>query len=323
MAYSVYKLSGKNSHKIKQIYEDFESKAIDVYGFEFYPIDFDTFSAALSQGLLNALVLYDDDIPESILIYSISEIDETIELNVIHSLSFENLVEKNNLLIKALINFTDPKEIVLISYPMLGEQSEYAKYITKLGFKLVSQSIFRFNLDDTTSLKIFKNKHVKTPSDLKLVRWSEKYYESAVVLIHKAFKDTTDALYDRRFLSLSGCRDVLEKITKDIYGNMLRDASFLLLDNECPVAFCFANLSSPQIANIPLIGCREEFTSMGLGSFLLKQSVGTIIEKVVEGKLSVVEINATTASENNASMRMYRSLGFKEDVSYIHSFYEF
>ena len=323
MAYSVYKLLGKNSYKIKQIYEDFELKAVDVYGFEFYPIDFDTFSVALSQGLLNALVLYDDEKPESILIYSISEIDKTIELNIIHSLSFDNLVEKNNLLLKALINFTDSQEFTLISYPMLGEQSKYAMYITKLGFKLVSQSIFRFRLDDTDSLTIFKNKSVRTPANIRLVRWNEKYYESTVVLIHKTFRDTTDAMYDRRFLSLSGSRDVLDKIIKNIYGEMLKDASFLLLDKDCPVAFCFANLSSPQIANIPLIGCREDFSSIGLGSFLLKQSVGTIIEHVVSEKLSVVEINATTSSENVSSTRMYRTLGFKEDMSYMHSFYEF
>lgn len=323
MSYSVYKLTGKNAHKIKDLYEDFEKKALEVYSFEFYPIDFSTFSAAISQNLLNALVLYEDDIPESVLIYSVSDIDRTIELNVLHSLSEKNLVEKNNLLLQTLINFADTEAIDLISYPMLGDQSDYAQYITKLGFKLVSQSIFRFNFDNRDSLKIFKNKHVSIPPDLKLVRWNDKYYESTVVLIHKAFCETTDALYDRRFLSLTGCRDVLEKITKNIYGHMLRESSFLLLDKECPVAFCFANLSSPQIANIPLVGCRKEYRSMGLGSFLLKQSLGSVIEKVISAQLSVVELNATTSAENNSSMRMYRNLGFKEDTNYIHSFYEF
>lgn len=322
MAYNVYKLAARNCEKMRLLYEDFEAKALESYGFEFLPIDFKTFCAALNQQLLHALILYEDEMPQSLLIYSLSDIDKTVEINVIHSLSSKNIKEKHTLLLTSLLNFLDPKAYSLISYPMLGIQSEFTRHISNLGFKLVSQSIFRFNLDEKTSLKIFKHKEVNAPAHLSLIKWNEKYFNETAALIHNSFKESADALYDRRFLDLKGCEDVLEKITKDIYGKMLKKASFLLIDKEKPIAFCFANLSSPQIANIPLIGCQKEFSSMGLGSFLLKQSVGKIIEEVIKEKLFVVEINATASAQNNSSMRMYRSLGFKEDISYTHSYCE-
>ncbi len=320
MNYKVLKLNLRDVLTVKSLYQDFESKAVSVYGFDYVPIDFETFAMAVDKGLIHALALFDGEAADSLLIYS--ESNQTIELNIIHCLSKDDFIQKKSLLIKTLINITNPEEFSLISYPMLGEQSDFTRYIVDLDFKLISQSVMKFMFDDKSSLQVLQGKETYLNPGLTLIQWDEKYFHQTASLIHNSFSTSLDALFDRRFLSVDGCCDVLEKIAKSVYGDLIADASFLVMDKEIPVGFCFSNLTTQTMANIPLIGCKKEFASMGLGSFMLKNAVEKIIEKVIAADLSVLEINATSNTNNNAAMKMYRSVGFKEDVSYAHSYYE-
>jgi hypothetical protein len=44
MNYKVLKLNLRDVLTVKSLYQDFESKAVSVYGFDYVPIDFETFA---------------------------------------------------------------------------------------------------------------------------------------------------------------------------------------------------------------------------------------------------------------------------------------
>jgi hypothetical protein len=69
-----------------------------------------------------------------------------------------------------------PRGISLISYPMLGEQSEFTRYIVDLDFKLISQSVMKFMFDDKSSLQVLQGKETYLNPGLTLIQWDEKIF---------------------------------------------------------------------------------------------------------------------------------------------------
>ena len=80
------------------IYNDFKQNAANDYNFELEPIDYDRFIKSIEDGLLNCLILFEDNIPTGFLVYT-TIISESIELNIIHCIGNENLNAKRKLLL--------------------------------------------------------------------------------------------------------------------------------------------------------------------------------------------------------------------------------
>ena len=86
----------------KGLYTDFIAHAISDYHFELQPLTYDEFINAVAKGLLHCAVLLENLIPTAFLVYS-TAISESVELNVIHCLGDEDLVNKRNKLLLFVI----------------------------------------------------------------------------------------------------------------------------------------------------------------------------------------------------------------------------
>ena len=303
------------------VYNDFRDRAVTEYNFELEPLDFEGFTDAVEKNLIDCLVLYDNTIPVAFLVYT-TAISEAIELNIIHSFKIENMIERAMYLIKKFLELTKAERLdKIVCYPMLGSQKNLIGDIARYGFKFVGIAVLRFMMAGTNSREILKTTQLsQLDNDYKLVDWQDKYFEDAVEVVQEGFETSADALFDPRFKTIEGTRDIISKIVKNIYAEFLPEATTVMLYNNIPVGFCFMNLTGGRIANIPIVSIRKEHQGKGLSKHMLKKSVEKLIEMADNGIKPITEVNTTTETNNFQALKMYRHLGFKEDYNYPQSY---
>ena len=303
------------------VYNDFRDRAVTEYNFELEPLDFEGFTDAVEKNLIDCLVLYDNTIPVAFLVYT-TAISEAIELNIIHSFKMENMVERAMYLIKKFLELTKAERLdKIVCYPMLGSQKNLIGDIARYGFKFVGIAVLRFMMAGTNSREILKTTQLsQLDNEYRLVDWQDKYFEDAVEVVQEGFETSADALFDPRFKTIEGTRDIISKIVKNIYAEFLPEATTVMLYNNIPVGFCFMNLTGGRIANIPIVSIRKEHQGKGLSKHMLKKSVEKLIEITDNGIKPITEVNTTTETNNFQALKMYRHLGFKEDYNYPQSY---
>ena len=319
--YKVEKLTKDNSILFKGVYSDFISKAVPEYKFELPPLPFEEFVDAVDKKFIDCIVLYENEFPTAFLAYT-TAISESIELNLIHCLGDEDLIQKRKLLLQEFMNETEhERSKSVVCYPMMGSQGDFAGDISHFGFKFVGLAVLRFLMDNEESNLIFDNVELSHMGyQMRIAPWSDSYKKEAIKVIHNNFKETSDALFDTRFKSIQGTEDIINKITEDIYGEFLPEATSVLLHLEKPVGFAFTNVTGGKIANIPLVAINKEYRGKGYAEHLLKRSVGTVRDYVRNNSREFTEINVTTETDNYGALKMYRNVGFKEDYSYTQAY---
>lgn len=303
------------------IYNDFKDRAIEEYKFELSPLDYKGFINAVEKELIKCIVLFEDSVPAAFLIYT-TAISEAVELNIIHSFKMENAEERSHYLIEEFISQTaNERKNMVVCYPMLGAQKNLINEIAHFGFKFVGIVVLRFMMNGTNSREILEMLELEPLEDnYKIVEWNDEYYGYGVEIIKEAFKNSADALFDPRFNSDEGVRDILTKITGDVYAKFLPEATSVLLYDDEPVGLCLMNLTGGCIANIPIFGLRKEHQGKGLSKHLLKNSVEKLIEMSDNSIYPITEVNTTTETNNFQALKMYRHIGFKEDYNYPQSY---
>ncbi len=320
MAETTYEveLLNKNVYKIfAGVYNDFKAKAVSEYKFELEPLPYEEFLDAVEKNYMQCIVLKENDIPTAFLVYTTS-ISESIELNLIHCLGTEDEITKIKLLIEKFLELTEAeRQIKVVSYPMIGHQSVFTADIAKYGFKFVGLAVLRFMMGNASSERILENMKLSEKQDgYKIVSYSDSYKEEAIRIIHESFRDEQDALYDTRYKSIEGTTDIINKIVEDIYGEFLPEVTSVLLYNDSPVGFAFANVTGGRIANIPLVAIEKEHRGKGFSEHLLNRSIKTIVDWTKLGKRIFSEVNVTTETNNYKALKMYRRIGFREDYCY-------
>lgn len=316
----IYKVEEYNDEHYKifsGVYNDFRQNAFSDYKFELEPLEYDDFVKYIKEGLLNCIVLLEDNIPTAFLVYT-TVISESLELNIIHCVGDENSNHKRRLLLEKFLDLnSDLMHKKVVTYPMLGKQADFVREITHYGFKLVGHSVVRFSLSNVGSIKILKSTELPMlEHPYSLTDWSDTYFDKAVEVIHNSFKDMTDAYFDTRFKSISGTKDIIEKITSGTYGEFLAAETKVLLYKDKPVGFCFANLTSSKIGNIPLVAVEKKHRGRGFSKILLKNCVENVVSSAMNQGWSLLEVNASVDTDNYQAIKMYRSVGFKEDYTY-------
>lgn len=319
--YNTRILTAHEYGSFEKLYEDFRSKAASEYNFELDPLDYDGFLDAIDKDLIKCIVLYNNDEPEAFLVYT-TAISEAIELNIIHSISKENFNEQAHELLEKFLEVTKTlRKDQIVCYPMLGEQKTLISTIAKLGFKFVGIEVLRFKFNSEESRELFEHARVvKLPEDYEVVSWNSKYFEDAVEVIQESFNDSSDALFDPRFKSLDGTRDIINKIVKDIYAEFMPNSTSVLLYKGEAVGFAFMNLTGGSIINIPLVGIKQEHQGKGLSTIMLKHSMDFLLQAIKQYNSPLTEINTTTETDNLQALRLYKNLGFMEDYSYPQSY---
>lgn len=303
------------------VYGDFRVAAVEEYKFELDPLSYEEFIQSVQKGLINCIVLLENHIPTAFLVYT-TVISEAVELNIIHCLGDEDLIQKRKILLEKFLEETEElRKEKIVCYPMLGSQADFTGDIAHYGFKFVGLAVLRFMMQNSNSESILNNMKLSEKEDCyELTEWSNDYMFEALTIIQKAFEDTSDALFDPRFKSLEGTKDILEKIIYNVYGDFLPEATSVLLYNGKPVGFCLVNLTGKKIANIPLVAIAQEHRGKGLSKHMLKKSVQTLLEWAKTEALPILEVNTCTETNNFQALKMYRHVGFKEDYSYPQSY---
>ncbi len=299
------------------VYEDFRTRACDEYKFELEPLNFEDFTDSVEKGLIDCLVLYEDTIPVAFLVYT-TAISEAVELNIIHSFKMEDMISRSMYLVKKFLELTKSERLEkIVCYPMLGAQKDLIADIARYGFKFVGIAVLRFMMAGTNSRDILKMAQLKDlDEDYKLVDWNNKYLEDAIEVVQEGFETSADALFDPRFKTIEGTRDIISKIVDNIYAEFLPEATSVMLYNNIPVGFCFMNLTGGRIANIPIVSIRKQHQGKGLSKHMLKKSIEKLVEWFDNGEKPISEVNTTTETNNFQALKMYRHLGFKEDYNY-------
>ena len=317
---TIYKVEPYNSayqRIFSGVYNDFKKNATTDYNFELAPLEYEPFIKSVEDGLLNCLILFEDDIPTGFLVYT-TIISESLELNIIHCIGSENINAKRKLLLEKFIELN--KHLMrekVVTYPMLGKQASFATEIADFGFKTVNTSVMVFNLNDITAINKTKEVYVpKLPHDYSITNWKTVYFKDAADVIHQAFKESSDALFDSRFTTVKGCKDIVEKITDNIYGQFLPSITKVLLYKKRPVGFCFANMTNDKIANVPIVAILKKHRNYGFGKILLKQLVDNLLTSAITGGWALKELNASCDSDNVAAVNMYNAIGFTEQYTY-------
>lgn len=311
-------LLNSSSYKIfKGVYNDFKSKAVSEYKFELEPLEHEEFIDAVEKGYLKCIVLKENEIPTAFLVYTTS-ISESIELNLIHCLGAENETAKQKVLIEKFLELTESeRQNKVVSYPMLGHQSVFTADIAKYGFKFIGLAVLRFIMGNASSERILENmKLADKPEEYKIVSYDDNYREDAIRVIHESFKDTQDAVYDTRYKSIEGTTDIINKVVENIYGEFLPDATSVLLHNDKPCGFAFANITGGKIANVPLVAIEKNHRGKGFSELLLNRTIKTMVDWTKLGKRNFSEVNVTTETNNYKALKMYRKIGFREDYCY-------
>lgn len=317
LMYTVEEYKDTHYTMFSGVYNDFKSKSFSEYKFELEPLEYDDFVESLKQDLLKCLVLFEDNIPTAFLAYT-TVISESLELNIIHCISDENANHKRRLLLEKFLELNkDTIAQKVVTYPMLGKQGEFVREIAHYGFKFVGHSVVRFSLSNVSSLKILKSLTLPAlEHNFSITDWHDSYFDKAVDVVHHAFRETTDAFFDTRFKSREGTADIIEMITTSVYGEYLPCETKVLLYKDKPVGFCFANKTSPKIANIPLVAIDKKYRGKGFSKILLKNTVENIVNSAMNQGWELIEVNASVDTDNFSAIRMYRAIGFKEDYSY-------
>lgn len=315
--YEVELLNGNISKIFAGVYNDFRAKAVSDYKFELEPLSYEEFIDAVEKQYMQCIVLKENEIPTAFLVYTTS-ISEAVELNLIHCLGTEDESTKIKLLIEKFLELTETeRQTKVVSYPMIGHQSAFTTDIAKFGFKYIGLAILRFMMGNASSERILENMKLSAkPEDYKIVSYDDSYREDAIRVIKESFEDTQDAIYDTRFKTMEGTRDIINKIVENVYGEFLPEVTSVLIYKGTPVGFAFVNVTGGSIANLPLVGIEKEHRGHGFSEHLLNRSIKTIVDWTKLGKRIFSEINVTTETNNYKALKMYRRIGFREDFCY-------
>jgi GNAT superfamily N-acetyltransferase len=322
-AYKTELLTQENADGIKEVYDSFRLKAIKEYRLEIEPLDFFSFKEALATGILNGIALYENGQPAGILIF-VKEEHKAIELNIIHIPDKKELNKKRLELTGALLDHLKTRtDWKVISYPLLGFQETFTRDIALLKFQLIGQAIVKFDFSDPVAYKVLQKSDAGAlPSGYSIESWDNKYSDAAAEVINIGFKNSKDVNFDPRFATKEGCKDIIDKITGNFFGNFMPEETKILLKDGQVEGVCFVNLSTAVKANIPLVSVKKNIRNKGLGKLLLKSSVIAVIKAISEQRISVTEINAAVETDNYPALKMYRKIGFREDYTYPHAYFK-
>lgn len=304
------------------IYNDFRNSASTEYNFELQPLSYEKFTQSIEKGLLNCLILFEDGIPTGFLVYT-TLISESLELNIIHCIGNENINEKRKLLLSEFIEINKPiMREKTVTYPMLGKQNSFAEEIKEFGFQTVNTAVTVFNLSDVKAInKLKMSEFPMLPKEYTVTNWKNHYFKDVADIICQSFSESSDRLFDNRFATVKGCRDITEKITKDIYGKFLPEITKVLLYKKRPVGICFVNLTNEKIANIPLVAVLKQHRNHRFGKIMLKSAVSDLIMTETVNGPSLQEINASCDADNMSATDMYDSTGFSVKYTYAQAYH--
>jgi GNAT superfamily N-acetyltransferase len=309
----------------RPLYNHFCQVAKTDYRWDIDPIDYDTLSVALDQGILMGLGVTDpaSNAPLGFMLYRL-EPHKAIEINVIYLVpEAEPKTALDRLMRRFVEEVKQLRDWDVISYAMLGKQESLIRTITWYGFQPMGQAVLQFDLQNPLTIQILMQQKPKPlPEGYSLDHWQPKYAEGVAETLYEAFSKAADALWDPRFRSLPGTQGIVSMLTTGEMGTHLPRCTTVLLKEGVPVGVCFMLEAKLGVGNIPLVGVRPSEKGKGFGTLLLKSTLDNTIKAILDGQVGLFEITATMETDNFSAIKMYRRVGFTEEYNYPHVYLE-
>ena len=323
--YNVENVTTSHKNVMFNIYQDFFNKSETDYAFESEPVDFYKFFECIESRLLKSIILLENGQPVAFLIYTMMA-NYCVEINLIHMFNFDDFENKVELLVNKLLkNLKEDRIKKTISYPLIGVQEKYFDVLTKLNFENVENSIYVFPFTEENEDKINKASHFvpQLSEGMRIDTWNNDYFSQVVKLLNVCFSVEKDALYDSRYKTEVGSRDILNKIIDSEYGIFLPNQCSILLDNEKVIGICLANLTTYEIANIPQVAVLPQYRGHKLGTMLVKTTLAKIAKAHNYRVLNLKELNVTSVANHDSALNMYIENGFELACTYNQLYYNF
>ncbi len=317
--FTVKSLTPEDYKIVAGLYNDFKNRAVSDFKFDLEPLEYEDFLIAVKKKLLECLVLFENSIPTGILIYT-NVISYSVELNLIYLISMDNYETRIRYIMNEFLK-KEEKNIKekTITYPLLGEQEIYKDILaTEFGFGCVPQLILKFDFSNPSNItKIGNTSSLKIFDEYEIDNWNETYKNQVIKLIYDNFKNTNDALFDTRFKTYSGSKEIVNKIISSGYGQFLPEYTKIIIKNKKAAGVCFVNVTGNGLVNIPLVAVAGEDRNKKLGEKMVSLAVKGVLEDTINGITNYSEVNVTTDSSNYAAIKMYEYCGFKSDYKYL------
>lgn len=323
------RLTVDNAGPLKASYSRFSARAQTDYRWDTPAIAWDLFEFSLYKGMIEGYMLLDTSRPgkdpvAGFCLYKL-EPHGAVEINAIHlepgvapKSALDALMKR---LLKDLLA-RDGWEV--ISYALLGCQENLVQTLPWYGFRPMGQSIVKFDMLDPICSQVFKKQQAlpEIATGFRLMPWEDRWADPVASVIYEAFHTKSDALWDPRFRTVEGGREVVRLIMENEMGTHLKTCTTVLMReaDDQPVGFCFLLQTDVTVGNIPLIGLLPEVAGKGLGNHLIRQTMHRCIHQILEGRIGMAEINATLDTDNHAAIQMYRRFGFLETYNYPHAY---
>ncbi|MBY0449024.1 MAG: GNAT family N-acetyltransferase [Cyanobacteria bacterium] len=303
------------------MYQDFFSTAKDKYHWDLEPIEFTALCNAIQHQVVRGYWIEDtgEDEPLGLMLYTL-EPHQAIEINLLlipEERDWKSAIDV--LMRRFLVDIQALPGWNTVSFAMLGIQNRFIRTMPWYGFKPIGQTVLKLSVSDPIAVQLFMQYPLEPlPESYRLSSWEPSYGGDTSLAVHAAFSNASDALWDPRFRTESGCRQVVSMMTSHQMGKFYPEATSLLLKNDRVVGFCFCVETNAVQGNIPLIGILPEEKGNRYGHHLLKRTVHRSLEDFMAEKNSLMSITATTDTENFPALHMYRHLGFDEGNHYPH-----
>ena len=151
------------------------------------------------------------------------------------------------------------------------------------------------------------------PPNLKLTRWIPTFYQPAGDLIHRCYQAHGDSHINDQYRSVQGSLRFLHNIVR-FPGCGVFDAenSFAVRDERSGQLEALALVSrvQPDVAHLTQICVAPRRRSYGLGRMLLRHIATELAAKGIKA------VTLTVTEANTPALKLYRSLGFKERLSF-------
>jgi ribosomal protein S18 acetylase RimI-like enzyme len=317
----------KYQEAVKNLYQVFTNQAQTTYEWELPPSPWDSIILALRQGTLHGVLVLEATMDPVALLITENTPHGVLEINVLITATPD--LAGNKGILNALMRFWLPQALAqpnwtVISFAMLGCQAKWVHTIGWYGFQLSGQAIVSLNFTDWASVQVLSKQQPKTLSpDFTLSSWtilSDEQKSNVPAVIHKAFAQTHDTLWDPRLMTLAGCNTIMDLLVNDQLGQHLDHCSQVLLHQTQPIGFCFLLQTGAMLGNIPLIGLHPQWHGHGLSQQLLFTTLRTVINDMMTESRLLEKITATTDTDQFAALRLYRKLGFQEVSHYPHAY---
>lgn len=169
------------------------------------------------------------------------------------------------------------------------------------GFRLYTR---QFMLQDLHKLPEAK---AGASSGMRLVRWSDRYFEPCAKLIYLAYANHVDGEINDQYRSRGGALKFLKNIILlPGCGQFVQGASFVLHEpgSEDLVAAVLTSEVSPGVGHTTQICVLPGYQGHGLGRTLMQTSA-----EALQG-MKFRELTLTVTSENYTAVQLYEKLGF-------------